>query len=391
VTSAPSSVPTATAAPLVTPSAAPTESPVVTAEPTGTPIVEPSTVPTSEPTFAAGDRDLLFDDNFDDPGSGWDEVNESFATIGYESGALAFRFNVNPSWAYTVRQLGSPVTTLQPVAEFAPQSDGAFGLLCGDSLSGEFFGAIENSGGGIVFVEINGGNISVLERQDDLGLPVHVGSASGMVLRCNVDGLGGITLETGLTGTGPAAVYQQQSGAPIKFNVVGMYAESSSDGFSLIVSEAAAFGVGGSSGTLSDGAQELLSHVPSDFQDSCFESPIFSDDASYVLTCVLQAKGKGAEVAQFEQFDTKEQMDRSYQAIVDQFGAEEKDTCQDGPHETTWQLGDTVYGSLACADEAVGIRFDWTDDRLNILSTLIDHEGNYANTYEQWTNSVLVE
>ena len=50
-------------------------------------------------------RDLLFDDDMTDPSSGWQQLDEDFATISYDSGVLAFRYNQNQSWAYTVRQI----------------------------------------------------------------------------------------------------------------------------------------------------------------------------------------------------------------------------------------------------------------------------------------------
>jgi hypothetical protein len=31
-----------------------------------------------------------------------------------------------------------------------------------------------------------------------------------------------------------------------------------------------------------------------------------------------------------------------------------------------------------------GIRLDWTDDRLSILTTLTDFEGSYPDTYSDW-------
>ncbi len=46
-----------------------------------------------------------------------------------------------------------------------------------------------------------------------------------------------------------------------------------------------------------------------------------------------------------------------------------------------------VGGRLLCAPQGVGIRFDWTDDNLLILSTLFDLEGDYENTYQLWTEA----
>ena len=76
------------------------------------------------------------------------------------------------------------------------------------------------------------------------------------------------------------------------------------------------------------------------------------------------------------------------QTIVDQFGVPSEGTCQEGkPNETTWSVeGSDASGRVQCAPEGVGIRFDWTDDQLFILSTLFDFEGDYENTYQAWVD-----
>jgi len=103
------------------------------------------TPPTTSPSAEPGTRDLLFNDDMTDSSSGWQELNENFATITYDSGVLAFRYNKAQSWAYTIRNLDAPETTLLPAANFAPQSDGIFGLLCGDSASGKLYGAVADT------------------------------------------------------------------------------------------------------------------------------------------------------------------------------------------------------------------------------------------------------
>lgn len=49
-----------------------------------------------------------------------------------------------------------------------------------------------------------------------------------------------------------------------------------------------------------------------------------------------------------------------------------------------WSIGDESFGRLQCAPQQVGIRFDWTDTRLSILSTLIDFDGDYQTTFQTW-------
>ena len=104
-TPAPSTAaPTPTLAPTPTPTVPAT--PIATASPTVGPSVPPTigvpTPPTTSPSAEPGTRDLLFNDDMTDSSSGWQELNQDFATITYDSGVLAFRYNKAQSWAYTL-------------------------------------------------------------------------------------------------------------------------------------------------------------------------------------------------------------------------------------------------------------------------------------------------
>ena len=84
-------------------------------------------------------------------------------------------------------------------------------------------------------------------------------------------------------------------------------------------------------------------------------------------------------------------MNAEYQEKVEQYGVESTGTCSSGPNETTWSIDGTVRGRVQCAPQEAGIRFDWTDDQLAILSTLIDFDGDYENTYNLWLDAGPVD
>jgi len=322
-----------------------------------------------------------------DPASGWQQLNEDFASITYDTGVLAFRYNKDKSWAYTVRTLDARETTLLPAANFSPQTAGIFGLLCGDSASGKLYGAVVGTDGSLVFVETDNGTINVLDRQDKLGLDVTVGDENPMALECHVDGSGGLTMIVGLSGTGPVAAYHADSDAPSSFDVIGMYGEASTDNYTLTVDLATLYGIGGSDNTMSAGAQALLAHIPTELQTNCWESPQFADAADYKITCVPQTTGKGAEIERYEQYADKASMDAAYQDLVDVFGVESTGSCKTGPNEADWEVNEQTGGRVQCAPQTVGIRFDWTDDLSNILSGLMDFDGSYKDTYDQWVDA----
>jgi hypothetical protein len=333
-----------------------------------------------------GARDLLFDDDMSDPNSGWQELDEDFASISYDSGVLAFRYNQNQSWAYTVRHLDSPETTLMTAADFWPTSDGIFGLMCGNNSDAKLYGAVVDTNGGVVFLETDNGTVNVLDRQDKLGLPVTEGAYNSLGVECHADGSGGMSIVVGLSNTGPAAVYRMDTGGPTTFDIMGMYAEAESDGFTLAVDEAAAYGVGYGDGQISDGAQTLLAHIPTDLQNGCYESPVL-DAALYIVSCIAQTSGKGAELERYTQYADADAMNTAYQEVVTSFGVASQGSCQSGPNETEWEVGEQPGGRVQCAPQAVGIRFDWTDDLTSILSSLIDLGGSYKETYDQWVDA----
>jgi len=387
--------PVVTPAPVATPTAVPTPTlapaPSATPAPTpgGTP--EPTSPATAEPTPAGSpdisQRDLLFDDQMSDPSSGWSPLDQDFVSVTYDTGVLAFRFNSNPAWALSPRQLDSPQTTLVSIGAFMPQSDGFFGSMCGDSVTGDYYGAVVGTDGSLVFVGISNSKVNVLARRDALDLSVPVGSTTLMELECSTNSGGDVSLIVGLPYTGPVAVDVEQGVGPTSFDSVALYGEAASDGYTLAVDEATLYGVGGSDGTMSDGAQGVLSHIPTDFQQNCHESPLFNDTATFVVTCIPQTSGTGAEIEQYKQFASNADMDAAYQDLVSAFGVESTGTCQSGPNETNWTISGTTFGRVQCAPQKAGIRFDWTDDTTAILSSLIDFQGNYSDTYDQWLNA----
>ncbi|HUR15873.1 MAG TPA: hypothetical protein VMZ33_01190, partial [Candidatus Limnocylindrales bacterium] len=171
------------------------------------------------------------------------------------------------------------------------------------------------------------------------------------------------------------------------FSGVGVYGESSTVGFTLDVGTAATYGISGSALGMSPEGEELLTHVPSDWQNQCIQAPAIENEVAAIV-CFLQQDGAGVELASYESFGTNEEMDAAYQERVTNFGVAATGSCQDGPNETTWSMeGEGTLGRVQCAPQLAGIRADWTDDRLGILSSLIDFEGNYGLMYETWKNA----
>jgi hypothetical protein len=198
----------------------------------------------------------------------------------------------------------------------------------------------------------------------------------------------------GIQGGGPVGVLAVDNAQLPSFDVVGLYGEAVTNDWSLDVADAAAFGVGGPTATLSPESEELLTHIPQEFLIDCWESPtppLFAEPATAVVTCILQTSGDGAEIAEYAQFATKTDMDLAYQERIDAFGVDPEGSCMTGPNEAPWSFGEEDLGRVHCAPQEIGIRIDWTDDRLKVLSSLVDFDGSYELTYEQWADSALTE
>ncbi len=391
-----------------TPSVAPTASPTPTEAATPAPTEEPtaSTGPTVTPAPSSGApvSDLLFDDLMNDPQSGWDQLTLDFASIGVSAGALRIQIDQAGAWAYTIRELAAPQAVLRPVAIFTPNDDSAFGLLCGNT-DGILFGSVINTAGVLTFFKVTptadqGPLITKLGDEFDLSLDVDVplNASSTFGIQCTGSDNGLVRIEALLKGAGPVAIYQSDVAdpdVPASFSVMGIYGEARNDNLEIDVDEAAAFGLDALT-TPSADAQALLTHVPAAWQSTCAQNPVpplFGESANVALICVLQTSGPGAELAEYVTFANVDDMQAAYQSRIDEFGVESTGLCGSGnPNETNWTINengtDVEHGRVQCAPQSVGIRYDWTDDRLNILASLVDFDaaGDYAAAFDDWAH-----
>jgi hypothetical protein len=106
-----------------------------------------------------------------------------------------------------------------------------------------------------------------------------------------------------------------------------------------------------------------------------------------VVCFVAEPGDAGVEVVEYSQFDSKETMDTAYQLRVATFGTgDNTPSCQDGSGEHTYSIGETEVGRILCVEQLVGVRFDWTDDRLNILASAVDFDGSFPDAYNDWVD-----
>ena len=373
-----------TPAPVVT--EAPTEPPP-TEEPTAPPATQaPTAVATAETTEppSSGSADVLFEDDMTDPTSGWGTGDTALVTTSYQGDALNMVVHTAGGAGYSPRDLGAEFGTLIAAGEFTAGADGAFGVLCG-AAGPVFYGALVTTNGGLVMFSIVGGEVTVLDSINDIGLDVPVGEPTFFGLECSGTATGALRLVPVMSGTGPLAVYQSLEG-PESFTGLALYGEAVDAEFSLDIGQAIAYGIAGSADGPTPEAADLLTHVPEPVNSSCIESPVTQTEVA-VLHCYLQPEGTGAELAEYQQFASNTDMDAAYQENVDRFGIESQGSCETGPNETSWNVGGVDGGRVQCAPQQVGIRFDWTDDALVIMASLFDFDADYQNTFDLWVNA----
>ncbi len=381
-TASPSATPAPTASP--SPTSSPSVAPTDTAQPTSSASADPS--PTSGTGFDP--RDLLFEDAFDDDSSGWGVGNTPGGDIAYVDGALQFSLPANGNWIWSRRNTGEINGTVRIVGEFTLLADGGVALLC---VSGDLlYGAMVSTGGGYSFVRIGADGAEILADDEAAGLDVAAGTPTRFVLECAGVATGSFRMQLWMIGTGPVGIYESDEG-PENFDRVGAYVEAAGDEFVARLEQVHAFGVTGAGGQLDTAGDELLAHVPDDWQESCFQSPVPALNADFAtanLVCFLGQPGStGAEVVEYAQFDSKADMDLAYQNRVETFGTGANGpSCQDGSGEHTYTIGDEDVGRILCVEQKVGLRFDWTDDRLNILASAVDFDGSFTSTYTNWVD-----
>lgn len=391
-TATPTVAPTATAAPTDTPTAPATATlvpptPAATVTPT-TAATEPATIPpTQQPQGSPGAIEnfgadtLLFADDFSDDTSGWGTGTNAGGVVAYVDEALQFDTSAQGAWMWSRRLNATAYNVMHVEAEFTPSAAGYQGLLCARS-DNELWGGVANADGLVAFIKLTGDGATILTSGTLVGWEIAPTQTTRIALDCAGTATGSFRMQLSLPDIGLAQSYEGTDG-PDMLDRAGIYAESSADPWTLRVDNLFAYG-GDGNGAMSPAASALLQHVPADWRDSCFETAPnpFETGADAALSCSVPT-GR-SEIADYVQFDTKDNMDTAYQARVDAYAVDPTASCQSGPNETSYTIGGSPAGRILCAPQAVGVRDDWTLDTLKILTTLTDFDGSYSDTYADW-------
>jgi hypothetical protein len=418
---APTAAPTVVPTPVLTAAPTPTSAPTASPEPSAAPTDQPTAEPTGQPSDF-DDRDLLFNDDLTDPTGecaaprgnavppdcfGVGEVtstdpntqaNLHIGSVAYVDGALNFAVDNENGWMWSRRVVDAAHSTMRIAAEFIPASEGRFGLFC-LSNDNDLWGAVVGTDGSWALGDLgenDAGTVGFnrLVEDQNAGLNVPIGESVPLAVECAGLITGGLRLTLSLDDTGPVAIYETNEG-PDNFNMAAAYAEATGTATSVDVDDILVFGSGFADNQITDAAGDLMTHIPDDWQDQCYQSlrpPLFFGTAEAVVTCFLGTPGDdGAEIAEYASFLDADAMTDAYEDRVATFGPDEQaDTCEEGSAERSYHFGaegSPEVGRLMCGDQFRGARYDWTDIRLNILGTLVDFDGEYGKLWDDWQDA----
>jgi hypothetical protein len=327
------------------------------------------------------------------PASGWGTGSTGGGDVAYASGGLQLAAD-NGAFLWSNRPTGRSSNVMVVAGQATPSSGGLFGLLC-DAGEEHLVGAVLETTGEWYFVGIDNTSstpvVTTLAHSDAAAVDFPVNELATMALVCAGTSTGKLRMELWMAAEGTVATYESGDG-PASFDGAAVYAEGTSDGYSALVSQVNVLAVGDGTGTMSASAQALLSHVPSDWQQDCFEEPVpaeYGTSEQTALSCFLGQQRAGAEIAEYASYSSSADMLETYTDRMSLFPPDDADSCQDGSREAGYTIGSdpAEAGRLLCTPQWAGIRFEWTDNKQLILSTLIDFDGDYGATYSDWQNA----
>jgi len=144
----------------------------------------------------------------------------------------------------------------------------------------------------------------------------------------------------------------------------------------------------GGGSDLTAAEQELLTHVPDSFSDTCEGVEPAESEEVAVLECT---PGEGADIVDYTQFVSAGSMDITYMRILRFLGIDPGSGpgCAVGPpSDDIYTVDDVDAGRLACFsdDDDGAARLAWTHDDTFILSEAFLGDGDHSTLYSWWTD-----
>ena len=218
-----------------------TASPATATSPTASPSA--SIPPATGAAPDLGADTLLFEDDFDDAASGWGTGSTPGGEVAYVDGSLRFDTVASGNWVWSRRLLGTSETTLRLEATFTSSDAGYQGLLCGRTDQ-ELFGGVIKTDGRWVFTRLTDQGSTILDTNVDPAWAITPAVPTRIALDCAGTSTGAFRMQLSLPDRGLGVLFERGSDGPAAFDRIGIYAEASSEAFTVAVDDLHVLGSG---------------------------------------------------------------------------------------------------------------------------------------------------
>lgn len=136
-------------------------------------LLSPTVNPSSNPPVQIDppvqvQNDVLFSDDFSDPNSGWDQVNEDFKITNYENGGYRMWLTETQYdiWANPYQFFSGPVRVEVDVRKVAGPDDNDFGIICNyQDVDNYYVGLVSNDGYAVIMIRQDGSSTYISSDQ----------------------------------------------------------------------------------------------------------------------------------------------------------------------------------------------------------------------------------
>jgi hypothetical protein len=240
--------PSVSAAP---PSASISASPPVPAQstepPTEAPTLFSSGAPPTPPASSGsiedfGADELLFNDDFSDPTSGWGVGPNAAGDTAYVDGALQMDTVDEGYWMWSSRTHPLAWTLMHVEASFTPSANGYVGLFCTRGVR-DLWGGRIRADGTWSFARVDDEGAHDLTSDQEPGWEIAPGATTRVALDCAGTETGPLRLQLSLPDAGLAASYEGSEGeGDARFDSVAVYTRSSANPYSVRIDDVVAYG-----------------------------------------------------------------------------------------------------------------------------------------------------
>jgi hypothetical protein len=288
---------------------------------------------------------------------------------------------------WTWRRLDSerPVVRIEgPVT--INDADGAAGWTCGTPDGSHVIGIVSPTEW-ILGSIIDSQNAAIERGPLPEGTGLSDGGTTSVALECGVIDSIGAPQTRALMWVDGAPVGDAIVDVGETFDRVGAYADVGDPPMEAIFDDARVLSGEVTSPVVEDeDVADLLAKVPDGIRATCSPVGTRSDPGEVAAVACLPANE--ADTAVYRQFASPEAMDRAFDQLLEQDGAETPgETCREGASFTTYNIGGEPAGRLACYATDGGTRIAWTESELLILTTGDDESLDFSEMYDWWLSA----